>query len=210
MLSSQNDIDLRIQKALETFATGLRILEPSEMFVTHVSCLEAIVVLPNEPAIKAKLAERISYIIASRPQDRQILAKRVEELYNVRSSIVHRGEVIENISEYHSNLLRVLYNLIVELSKGKFASLSEIIEYTNGERHRKSEGLKAWIARRTLWFKLIFSGLSLNYRVASEWKRPSQSAKDIQQLTSLTIVEWVRKILHRLRERSGLSRTYAQ
>jgi hypothetical protein len=133
-LNGQNEIQLRIQKALEMFSTGLRIFEFDQMFVTHVSCLEAMVIEPYEGDIKRKLAKRVSWIMTSSAKERASLMELIEKLYEVRSAIVHQGQVVEYLSRYHAILLGVLYKLVVNLSDGRFETMSEVIEYTNDRK----------------------------------------------------------------------------
>jgi hypothetical protein len=133
-LNGQNEIQLRIQKALETFSTGLRIFEFDQMFVTHVSCLEAMVIQPHESDIKRKLAKRVSWIITSDAKERASLMELIKKLYEVRSAIVHQGQEIEYLSQYHLLLLEVLYKLVVNLSDGRFETMAKVIEYADDRK----------------------------------------------------------------------------
>jgi hypothetical protein len=144
-LVGQNDLQLRIRKALEIFSTGLRIFELDQMFVTHTTCFETILMHPNERPIRRKLAERVSSIIGSNHIERTSIAATVDTLYRIRSGIVHQGQEIEHLEQYHQALLEILFKLVVRLSDGRFQTLDALIAFSSHDT--KPHGIRLILSK---------------------------------------------------------------
>jgi hypothetical protein len=76
--------------AIDYFGYAINELEKKNAFLDFVIALEAL--LSTERSRKRILSERIAYILQTEPKKRKSLMKRVDDLYNIRSEIVHEGK----------------------------------------------------------------------------------------------------------------------
>jgi hypothetical protein len=150
-LVGDTEVDNAIQRSLELFGQGLFVLEMNKMFVTHMTCLEMMITESYERGLASKLARRIACLAEPNNADRKELIELVELLYDVRSSIVHRGLVFEDISNYEWHLIQVMHKIILKLAQSGLENFKEVKEYADGQM-RGSSGWRKTIAN---WFHIV-------------------------------------------------------
>jgi hypothetical protein len=91
-LSDRNEMQLRLTTALEWIGEAAHAPSAPTRLVALVTAFEALLIEESESiGKKRKLAQRISTLIGQSENDRQAIAKQVEELYEIRCDCVHAG-----------------------------------------------------------------------------------------------------------------------
>jgi hypothetical protein len=145
-LLGESEIETAIQRSLELFGYGLFVLEPNKMFVTHMTCLEMMLMESYERGLVSKLARRAACLIEPKKANRIDVVRLAELLYDVRSGIVHRGLVFEEILHYEWYLIELIHRVAVKLAQSGFETFKELKEHTDKEMGRRQLGLRKAIA----------------------------------------------------------------
>ena len=131
----QKPIPTEFEKLLNTsidfFGAGMHELDPRDAFIDFIISLESLLLKEREPS-KGLLAERVALIIESTPEAREIAFEMVEELYQIRSNVVHRG--FNDITESNvKSVSRIAFDTIMTLLKhaSTIANIDQLVERCN-------------------------------------------------------------------------------
>ncbi|OYD16855.1 hypothetical protein CH333_02480 [candidate division WOR-3 bacterium JGI_Cruoil_03_44_89] len=93
--NNPSELESSLISAIEWFSMGLLAVNKAMQYVCYVTALETLVTEhSNEKGINAQLAERVPFICWKRRKDvstRLDLSKRMRDIYNKRSNILHSG-----------------------------------------------------------------------------------------------------------------------
>jgi hypothetical protein len=107
----------RVISALETAGEACVELKPHRAFLLFAIALESVVLgRQTQSEITYQLSARVAHLLAADLESRRSIAKAVNELYGVRSKIVHTGETDVSRAELesiHQLCLSTLYALVV-------------------------------------------------------------------------------------------------
>jgi hypothetical protein len=115
--------------AISNFNLSYEIADLKTKFITLITCLESLINLGSHQ-ITHTVSRHLSLIISNSIEDFQLNYVRTKQLYGIRSSIVHGGEIKEDLSkvtnELHDKVRKAInYCLKLSLNKdGLFAKLN--------------------------------------------------------------------------------------
>jgi hypothetical protein len=117
LLLASNSFAKRITSAFETAGEACVELKPHRAFLLFAIALESVVLgRETQSEITYQLSARVAHLLAPDLASRRAVAKAVNELYRVRSKIVHTGETDVSQAELESIqqlCLSTLYALVV-------------------------------------------------------------------------------------------------
>jgi hypothetical protein len=135
-------IEKRIHNAVSWIGQAAKNLNLTEGFLELSIAFETLLVFQDgfiSKSITAQLAEDTAFLISDAVEERKAIYKRIKDLYQKRSSIVHSTKVDIQLKDYY-DLLEYL-KLIIEkyftlLDEEKIKNLNEIREYLDDAKFK--------------------------------------------------------------------------
>jgi len=127
----QTELERKILTSIHWYGLGIKDTNKLDKFVKLVIALESILLNEREEPKRYHLAERAAFILGEGKVKKRIY-DRINELYRIRSRIVHEGS--KDIKpEDLDDIFNFLINLIFFMIKNseKFKSLNDVIEWIN-------------------------------------------------------------------------------
>lgn len=102
--------------SIDFFGEGVNDFIYKYSFLSFFISLEVMLLRIKEDNITMKLSTRVAIVLGQDAQEKQLISKDIEKLYNIRSAIVHKGE---DMVKYEDLLLLGNYtcNIILEILK---------------------------------------------------------------------------------------------
>jgi hypothetical protein len=147
-----NEFQKRIMLAVEWIGQSMADPSPPSAFIKAAIALEIIFTASKKaiitPSIVHQISESIALILGSSVDERLKLEKRVKELYELRSNIVHSGNKDINQADYKT-LLEIARSVIIKiLTSDKLNSVDSVEElYTILKRFKYSGGGGKYVVR---------------------------------------------------------------
>jgi hypothetical protein len=147
-----NEFQKRIMLAVEWIGQSMADPSPPSAFIKAAIALEIIFTASKKaiitPSIVNQISESIALILGSSVDERLKLEKRVKELYELRSNIVHSGNKDINQADYKT-LLKIARSVIIKiLTSDKLNSVDSVEElYTILKKFKYSGGGGKYLVR---------------------------------------------------------------
>jgi hypothetical protein len=126
----------RIKTALGWAGRATGRARPAEAFLFYLIALESLVLGPDkEGELTYRLRVRCAHLLARKPANREFVAKRVSDLYGLRSAIVHKG--VRDVSAD-------------DLGAARLFAQRAILEVLHTRRIKKGADLEEWFNAQVL------------------------------------------------------------
>jgi hypothetical protein len=128
----KDDFRRKIYRAITWFGRGICANTDDEKFVSYVVALETLLI-GREGEKRARLAERVAFLLSDNLQEREQLQRDTKALYDLRSAIVHGGKPAERVTELETWTRQVIHEFVMR-GFGTFDEFLEWIERAQSEK----------------------------------------------------------------------------
>jgi Apea-like HEPN len=130
LLLSSNTLAGRVVSALETAGEACVEVKTHRAFLLHAIALESVILgKQTQSELTFQLSSRVAHLLGSDLNARKNIAKTVNDLYSLRSKIVHTGATDVSISELELITQITLNTLYALLRLRPFTEMIKIEQY---------------------------------------------------------------------------------